>query len=307
LLLAGVAALTSLRGPLSGHGGLILVAMALTVLALSDHVYVGQREIFDATDIPGALQRLSWSGRVLLLFAVVLVLILSRPLWRAASAWHRWLILAAAAFVLIALSTVAYLWHRQIVDAAELRNLVQQFRSSGRFFWPVAYMILIGSVVAVAALGRSWWVGTLLVAAAVLQIADASTLRAGVARTMHEHRAWGSDAAQMRALLATHRALTILPPFGCDKTPGYMGTMTQLLLLASEYAIPVNTMYVARVASPPDCSDTVARTPLRDGELRVLYPAADSHLVPDAEHLCRTIGELAACTLQHDGGALTAR
>jgi hypothetical protein len=304
LLLAGVAILASPRAAMTRHGGLILVALALTVLALSDRVYVGRREILDYADIPGALERLSWSGRILLLVAVVLVLALS---WRAASGWYRRLMLAGAAFVLIALSTLGYLLHRQIVDAAELRNLVQQFRSSGRFFWPVGYMILVGSVVAVAALGRSWRVGALLAAAAVLQIADASTLRDGVARTMHEHRAWDSEAMQMRALLATHRSLTILPPFGCDLTPGYMGAMMQLLLLASERVIPVNTMYVARVATPPDCSDTVARSPLRDGELRVLYPAADARLVPDAAQLCRTIGELGVCTLRQDAGTLTAR
>jgi hypothetical protein len=296
LLLAAIAILTVSRDCLARHGGLILVALALTVLALSDHIYLGQRAVFDTTDIPGAL-----------LVAGAAVLILSRPVWRAASAWHRRLILAGAACVLLALATLAYLLHRQIIDTAELRNLVQQFRSSGRFFWPVAYMILTGSIMAVTALRRSWWIVTLLVAAALLQIADASTLRNGVARTMHEHRAWDSDAAQMRALLATHRALTILPPFGCDKTPGYMGTITQLLLLASEYVIPVNTMYVARVARAPDCSDTVARSALRDGELRVLYPAASARLVPDSEHLCQTIGELAVCTLQHDARALTTR
>jgi hypothetical protein len=302
LLLAGVAVLRSLRGDrgasLARHGGLILVALALTVLALSDHIYLGDREIVDFTDIPGTVRRLPWSGRILLLLAGGAVLILSRRVWSAALPRHSRLMLAGAAFVLFAFVTLACLLHRQIVDAAELRNLVQQFRSSGRFFWPVAYMILIGSVVAVAALGRSRWVGTLLVAAAVLQTADAGTLRAGVARTMHEHRAWGSDAVQMRALLATHRSLTILPPFGCDTTPGYMANLTQLLLLASEYVIPVNTMYVARFATVPDCSDSVALSALRGGELRVLYPAARASLVPDSEHLCHAVGELAGCTLQ---------
>jgi hypothetical protein len=289
LLLAGVAVLSLLRGraSLAQHGGLVVVGVALTVLALSDRIYAGQREIFGTADIHGAL-----------LGAGAVVLILSRPVWRVASAWHRRLILAGAACVLLALATLAYLLHRQIVDTAALRNLVQQFRSSGRFFWPVAYMILVGSVVALAALRRSWGVVALLLAAAVLQVADAGTLRHDVARTMHAHRALGSDAVQMRALLATHRALTILPPFGCDTTPGYMGTMMQLLLLASEYVIPVNTMYVARVARPPDCSDNVARRALRDGELRVLYPVADARIVPDSGQVCRTIGDLAVCSLR---------
>jgi len=73
-------------------------------------------------------------------------------------------------------------------------------------------------------------------------------------------------------MLAMHRSFTILPIFGCGGERDD-GSLMHMLLLASETAIPVNTMYAARVRQQPICDDAAARSPLREGELRLFNPA----------------------------------
>jgi hypothetical protein len=99
----------------------------------------------------------------------------------------------------------------------------------------------------------------------------------------------------LRPLLASHSFLTIYPE-ACAAYAPDLRMFTQILLLASEYLIPINTMHISRFASHPICGDEAASSPLRDGELRIFRPAGGATIVPESARLCRAIGSVAVCS-----------
>lgn len=215
---------------------------------------------------------------------------------------HAGLILACLALSLLSFSNHWYVGRYQIVNLGRVPDWLQQLRSCGRFFWPVAYSIVIASVAAVARIGRPFVSAVLLLTAASLQFADTSLLRAAVRSRMHTRDSWQIDVARLRPLLAAHQSLTIEPRFDCgldNSDPSFL----QLLLLASERVMPVNTMYVARFLAPDQtgpvsCGDEAASR-LRDQELRVFLPEmrAVAVGVPESTRFCRGLGGLVVCTV----------
>lgn len=215
---------------------------------------------------------------------------------------HAGMLLALLALTAIALSFRIGLGGRVLVDLGPVPAMLEQFRSSGRFFWPVAYALAIGAAILLARAAR---IGpALLLALGLLQLADAQPLRAELRAWAHARAPWHADALALRALLAAHERLSLLPSWECapEATRGAAQERSmELLLLASERPLPVNTMYLARWSRAPVCADVaLAAAPLAPGELRLILPesrARDLALVPGGAALCRDIGDIAACTL----------
>lgn len=221
------------------------------------------------------------------------------------AAWRLFRRHAGLALVLAALSALA-ISHRVglgaviLVDLGDAPAVLEQFRASGRFFWPVAYALLIGAMVLLARLGRA---GPLLcLLAGLLQSADAAPLRAAIAGWAGARPAWTIDAPALRAALAEARSLTLLPSWPCVGHAGGGETFALLLetlALASERAVPASTMYVARWRTPPACRDAaLAAAPFAPGELRLILPSAAPALVPlvpGPAARCGAIGQLVAC------------
>ena len=79
---------------------------------------------------------------------------------------------------------------------------------------------------------------------------------------------------------------------------------TELELLASEVALPVNTAYVARTTSSEPCKGPALPIHLDPGKLLVFLPPrgpAMSSAVEDWHDLCRQIGVLVACSQRLSG------
>ena len=74
----------------------------------------------------------------------------------------------------------------------------------------------------------------------------------------------------------------------------------QVLLLASNTAVPVNTMYVARSLPGQACdADGTLGRAWEPRELRVILPPAapgDRHRVPGGDRLCGRLGDLLLCS-----------
>ena len=184
-----------------------------------------------------------------------------------------------------------------VIDLGEVPEPLEQFRASGRFFWPVAYALLIGTMILVA---RIWPV--LCIGIAVIQFVDAAPLRAAIADWAATREEWSFDATALRTALAESRSLTLLPSWPCVEKQGGDETYARLLevlALASERAVPASTMYAARWHTPPQCRDNdLAKAPLAPGELRVILnpaQAALAPLVPDSETRCAENGPLLVC------------
>ena len=212
---------------------------------------------------------------------------------------------AGLAVVMLALTALA-VTHRVgfgqeiVLDLGQAPGALEQFRASGRFFWPVGYALLVGAMVLVARLGRLG--PALCLAAGLVQFVDAAPLRAAIGAWAGARPAWTIEAEALRDEFAAARSLTLLPSWPCvDHATGgeTFSLLLETLALASERALPATTMYVARWRSPPSCRDAaLAAAPLAEGELRLIMPVvvpALLPLVPDGAARCGPVGAIIAC------------
>lgn len=214
---------------------------------------------------------------------------------------HAGLALVLAALTLLAVSFRVGAGASILLDLGEAPGPLQQFRASGRFFWPVGLALLVGAVALLARVPR--WGPAAVLALGLVQFIDAAPNRAAIAAWAQQRASWTVDAPALRALLAEADRLTLLPSWPCVPKPDSMGThalQLQVLSLAAERRVPANTMYVARWRGErPACRDAAAiAAPLAPGELRIALPAARAAVeagMPGAAAACRTVGALLAC------------
>jgi hypothetical protein len=213
-------------------------------------------------------------------------------LWR-----HAGLALVLLALTALAVSHRVGFGDRIVLDLGAAPPFLEQFRASGRFFWPVAYALLLAAFVLLARRAP-----VLCVLAGLAQFADAAPLRAAIADWAAQRPAWTVPAGELRTAFARTRSLTLLPSWPCvEKGSGgeSYAALLEVLTLAAEYAVPASTMYVARWHRPPACRDAaLAAKPLAEGELRLILPAAQAALaplVPGAAKFCAPMGALIAC------------
>lgn len=238
------------------------------------------------------------------LAGVVLALAASpRAVWTVVRT-HGGLLFALLALTVLALSHRVGIGYARVIKLYEAPEILEQFRSSGRLFWPVTYALSLAVVLALAGIRNRRLGAVLLLAVTAVQFADATWLRNGLADQLRAPpRPWVVNAAALRPILAAHRSLVLLPRWEClpkeANGGGAAEIMLELLTLASETTIPVNTMYEARWHHAGNCqSAALAQAPLRPGEVRILLPAEQTALlsqVPDNEHICQMVDSLAVC------------
>jgi hypothetical protein len=242
-----------------------------------------------------------WEGYNWLGLGLLLGMALALVAWPGGAARmvlrHAGLALVLLALTALAVSNKVGFGGRIVLDLGPAPGPLEQFRASGRFFWPVAYVLLVGTMVLLARVAP-----VLALAAGLVQFADAQPLRAAIAGWAGQQRPWSVDAPALRAELARAGTLTLLPSWPCIEKAGGDATyalLLETLSLAAERAVPASTMYVARWRSPPACRDrALAAAPLAPGELRLILPAAQAALaplVPDAATRCAPIGAVLAC------------
>ncbi len=207
---------------------------------------------------------------------------------------HPGLVLALAGLTALAVSSRIGLGGVILLDLGPVPAALEQFRASGRFFWPVAYALLIGAAVVLAGTGRrGLWV---LGACALLQFADAAPMRQALRDWAGQRAPWTVEAEALRPVFRAAERVTLLPSWPCiaQADGAARVRILELLLLASETPRPVNTMYAARWREPPRCTDAeVAATPLAPGEVRVALPQAAGLL--GRELACLPLGDLTVC------------
>lgn len=255
------------------------------------------------SDSGGNWEGYNYLGVGLLLGLLAALLLQPAAVWRMTRA-HAGLALALIGLAAFAASQRPMLGPYLLYEGGLVPLWLENLRSTGRFFWPVAYTLLVASIVLAARLRDRRVAMALVVAIAALQFADAGELRQGVRWTLARgDAAWSVDAARLRPLLAAHTSLTLLPSWHC--VPGGDPTLDQrylreTLLLGSETGIPASTMYAARWHDIPTChDDRLASAPLGRGELRVLTPGAKAALlplVPAASARCSPVGALTVCS-----------
>jgi hypothetical protein len=208
------------------------------------------------------------------------------PLWRSRAggmvARHWPLLGILAALGLFSLSTKVYVGPHVLIDLPEPPDVISQFRAPGRFFWPIAYTLLVGAVTTLAG-ARRWRLSLLLVACAVLQAYDAGALRTSVRVTLARPSAIRLDKAAWLPVIEDHRAIEVQPTFDCLPVGLRQEAIATVVYFASISRTPVNTTYSARPL-PPDCGKERAATEgwpgLERGTLLVLLDDPENPATP---------------------------
>ena len=300
-ILGGVA-ITGLIALLLGYGhALPMIGYGYYSMNLLSPIYPslalmsrGFDETIDATG--GQYEGYQYLGMGVILLVLVADFCLSPrerlPLLRR----HSGLVLACVGLFLLALSTKVYAGHRLMLDLPA-PDWILQLRATGRFFWPVAYVAVIVSALIVCRRLAAHWSVVVLLLLAALQYGETTPMRRQVRRAFKEHWDWVLDTAQLRPLLANHSKLMVWPKFACggDQTSQ---AFSQLFLLASEVAIPVNTTYVGRFTVQPQCTLSEFPIVVQPGELWAFVPKATAGMVMsvvDWQSICRQLGPLVVC------------
>ena len=248
-----------------------------------------------------ALEGCSYLGfGLLLLSAATLVQAVRVP---AAIPWsrHAGLLLLAVALTLFAVSGTPTLGRWTLFRLRHVPEMAKQFRATGRFFWPVAYLMMLTALI-VLPRTLPWRIAApLLIAASALQAIDVSGMAQSRWRDLRTPAQWSIDEPVLAPIFAAHDRLTIWPSFGCgaEVSPGH-AIFEDLLQIASRTTMRLSTMYASRIVNWPDCdAERVLGTPLQPGELRVITPPASRNaavLVPGSKADCRRSGDLALCS-----------
>jgi hypothetical protein len=194
--------------------------------------------------------------------------------------------------LLLGLTLLAIAQWVSLGEREVLKIVLEQFRSSGRLFWPVGYTLMTAGLVTALKVRRPLNFA-LVLAAAMLQFVDAGPLRDKVAATVRSAAPFNIPAEPWRALIAAHERLTVVPSFDCA---GYFNRhVLDLVFHASSRATPVNTAYLAR-RSAADCgqesvflqSKEIRRRRTSCGTLAAFGKGA-SHGMPRFKSLCRSL------------------
>ena len=95
-----------------------------------------------------------------------------------------------------------YIGHFLLLQIDHVPSFVQQFRATGRFFWPASYLIMLTSVVVVARSLRPIPATAVLLAATALQFIDTSGLRRADWLAPRAEPAWAIDTQALAPILA---------------------------------------------------------------------------------------------------------
>ncbi|MBU8542629.1 MULTISPECIES: DUF6311 domain-containing protein [Roseomonadaceae] len=163
--------------------------------------------------------------------------------------WRHWPLLAGlAALLALAITHRISLGGQVVAVLAEpsdrLQDIADALRASVRFFWPVAYALILGAIAALAHALGGRWTGLVLAAALAVQVID---LRPGFDRLAHFFRPAPATAALrlddpfwLKASLQYTRIR--LAPTGMQARH-----WEEVAVLAATRGLPTDAVYLARI------------------------------------------------------------
>jgi len=177
----------------------------------------------------------------------------------------------------------------------KIRDLIfyplQQFRSSGRFFWPVGYLMAAFGIVGVWRRLPGPAGLAVLAVAALLQFIDAGPLRHEMSAAIRSPAVTPVGADPWVKLIAAHREITVLPSMDCADAQSPL--IPLFVFYASESVTPTNSAKLSR-GPKADCPGEfggLAQRKVGAEEIVVLLsppiPEATIQAMPDAADLCR--------------------
>jgi hypothetical protein len=232
--------------------------------------------------------------------------------WRTAGAPDRprpmivaLLLLVSAAMAVFALSPRVTLGRAVLVDfTGPFAERLAVFRATGRFFWPLGYLLVIGVVSTVVARARAQTALALLAGAAALQMIDLNAAHLERRRNAHDpaFHAWRQPmvAAAWAAALPHYDHLVLYPPPQCGPSPisyeppAYVARRHGLTINAGGVARPDEA---ARLAYCHDLGETVKAGVLDERSFYIMLPSEVPALRARAKEsvACGVIDALSVC------------
>nr|WP_274520820.1 DUF6311 domain-containing protein [Ectothiorhodospira variabilis] len=266
-------------GQLSGGGGFGFNSMNLVAPLIGGHFLdmpslQDQSGLYGTWPVPYDATGGQFEGyNHLGLGVIVGLLIVVMTQWRRLPSLvrrHAGLFLLMVGFTLYAISNKAFaagigLW--EISLPQWMMPLAEQFRASGRFFWPVGYLLVLCMVLGLSALRGPSLGRVLLAGLVVVQVADTAPLRgmtreaAALEAPMQMNDSWWQHQAE-RA-----ERIYLFPAFGCGAHA--FEDIVPLQRLAAFSATPFNTGLIARGVGNCVDKESVLAEGLMDGSLYV--------------------------------------
>lgn len=241
---------------------------------------------------------------------LALHLIASRRILKSALRRHLVLSLALLALTAYAVSSRVYLGNHLLLDIhlpSVAAKITSQFRTGGRYFWPVYYVLILALVVATFRRFDRRAASWIIVLAVGGQAAETQFLRREISHETSGGYPQVLDRAAWTRLIQAHEYIEQYPSFQCG---GWLGQWPdnnanmEFHSLAAELGKPINSVYVARIVR--DCraeTEKGLEFNIRPGGLYIFageFPVGRIAAAPAFAELCRAFNWGVACSRAWD-------
>jgi hypothetical protein len=209
--------------------------------------------ILDATG--GQYEGMNYLGMGVLALALVAVAVDRSGIWFRLCRRHPFLIGLMAGLFLYALSTDIWfgtyrLTHLDVSQVPIVSSIIGTFRVSGRFFWPVGYILVTGIIAVIARSLPSRTIPILLCLAVLLQFIDSFGNQVNAQVGVKIGGIFPLDHDRWADIVGRHKAVVIEPYLVClpAELANSANVDLQILSIAAELGIPANSAYINRLA-----------------------------------------------------------
>lgn len=235
-----------------------------------------------------------------------LILLLAFAAWdwkkrRGEGIFGRGLVVILALFTVYSLSNEIYLSDIHLLSwdvPGSLWNLFQSFRSSGRFFWPVSYALVIFAIIRLSGHPRALQVGA-VGAVLLLQVADLAPTYASIGQSLQRPANKPADLQEWNAALVGVETIHAFPKFKCPG--GYAREVLPLQAIAAEGGYNLTTGFISRYGA--DC-DAIAEEIAESDPANSAYVFANTHFLEEQiksylppESQCQTLDIWSVCRI----------
>ncbi len=211
-----------------------------------------------------------------------------------------------AAFAIYSLSNEVYVSDFHLLSVSlppRVIDALQNFRATGRFFWPVGYALVAFGCIALARwMPRArllvWGFAAIVM---ILQIADLSAIRQGTWQAARRPVEFTADAAAVHAALDGVRIVYQYPKLKCGKT---WDNLADVMTMAIDVGASINTGYVTRARA--DCDSMPVEIATSDPATSA-YMFVTSEITPEAARqaappsvTCRPFARWTLCRVPRD-------
>jgi len=191
---------------------------------------------------------------------------------------------------------------------ALFEKIANQFRSTGRFIWPVVYVVLSGALVVTLRRFRPLPAALILAAAAALQFWDTAPMRRAVGEVAAGSEPFTIAMAAWEDLAGRHDRMLVYPSFECGRNKN-LPLHLDFQKAAAARNVPINTLYVGRPMSAAFLDPIIdCRQQARDSQLHGLEPGTLYVLLDEAYsegNLAAAAGDPSNCRRFAQGFACT--